>query len=380
MDASIEQTKKRRHDDDDHDHDSDVSGSKLTDSNSDRLGVSINIPMIIAIQVGAEKSRRGSNFVDSHDTSDGAVDATDNSITLIFSVAEGVGALAQCLKIFKNNSINLSHIESRPGTLDSSKYEFLVEIKDAVSKEKMKSAADSLRQLDSVVDLRILTRDGTCTLSSDSAMEVPWFPRRIRDLDRFANHILSYGSERHCILEMYVMNSWAMYHSLLTPALLSFLRKLASSAWGHLMTSLQNWQLTVYYLVLKLYWFTVEFGLCRQNGKLKAFGAGLLSSFGELEYCLSDKPKIKDFEPQKVCVQTYPITEYQPIYFAANSFEEAKVKLREWSNTIPRPFEVRYNAYTQSVEVLQNTNQVINLIKDIRGDMDLLHSSLSKLS
>jgi len=50
MDASIEQTKKRRHDDDD--HDSDVSGSKLTDSNSDRLGVSINIPMIIAIQVG----------------------------------------------------------------------------------------------------------------------------------------------------------------------------------------------------------------------------------------------------------------------------------------------------------------------------------------
>jgi len=54
----------------------------------------------------------------------------------------------------QNNSINLSHIESRPGTLDSSKYEFLVEIKDAVSK-----------------DLRILTRDGTCTLSSDSAME-----------------------------------------------------------------------------------------------------------------------------------------------------------------------------------------------------------------
>lgn len=75
----------------------------------------------------------------------------------------------------------------------------------------------------------------------------------------------------------------------------------------------------------------MEYGICRQNGELKAYGAGLLSSFGELEYCLSGKPELRPFEPAKTALQKYPITEYQPVYFVAEDFDDAKQKMM-WVN------------------------------------------------
>ena len=71
----------------------------------------------------------------------------------------------------------------------------------------------------------------------------------------------------------------------------------------------------------------MEFGLCRQNGDIKAYGAGLLSSFGELEYCLSDKPETRPFDPEKTGVTEYPITMFQPIYYVTESFEDAQNKV-----------------------------------------------------
>jgi len=135
--------------------------------------------------------------------------------------------------------------------------------------------------------------------------------------------------------------------------------------------------------ILKLatcYWFTVEFGLCRQEGEIKAFGAGLLSSFGELKYCLSDEPEIRPFEPEKTGVQDYPITEYQPVYFVAESFVDAKRKLMKYAEKIPRPFTVRYNPYTCSVEIIDSKKQLDNIIQDIRLDMNILQTSLLKIS
>nr|CAH0100880.1 unnamed protein product [Daphnia galeata] len=75
------------------------------------------------------------------------------------------------------------------------------------------------------------------------------------------------------------------------------------------------------------YWFTLEFGLCLQEGRLKAFGGGLLSSFGELQYCLSGQAVIKPFDPAKTALEKYSITRYQSVYYVSDSFEDAKQQL-----------------------------------------------------
>lgn len=77
-----------------------------------------------------------------------------------------------------------------------------------------------------------------------------------------------------------------------------------------------------------MYFFTVEFGLCKQDGELRVYGAGLLSSVAELKHALSTPDKIKRFDPEITCKQECIITAYQNAYWYTDSFEEAKEKMR----------------------------------------------------
>lgn len=79
---------------------------------------------------------------------------------------------------------------------------------------------------------------------------------------------------------------------------------------------------------LQLYFFTVEFGLCKQDGTLRVYGAGLLSSVAELRHAMTDSAKTLRFEPEITCKQECIITAFQTAYYYTDSIEEAKEKMR----------------------------------------------------
>lgn len=101
----------------------------------------------------------------------------------------------------------------------------------------------------------------------------------------------------------------------------------------------------------KLYWYSVEFGLTKEGNGVRAYGAGLLSSFGELEYCLTDKPKKLAWDPWVASEMEFPITTYQPTYFVAESFKDAQDKLRKFGATFDKPFRIEHLASTNSVRM-----------------------------
>lgn len=83
-----------------------------------------------------------------------------------------------------------------------------------------------------------------------------------------------------------------------------------------------------------LYWFTIEYGVLVENGGLRAYGAGLLSSFGELEHALSGKVEIRPFDPWQAKDTAYPITTYQPLLWSVGSIGEAFEKMNEFVQSI----------------------------------------------
>lgn len=78
----------------------------------------------------------------------------------------------------------------------------------------------------------------------------------------------------------------------------------------------------------RVYWYTIEFGVLREGGMVKAYGAGLLSSAGELE--ATQRAELRPLDLDEAANRIYDPTHYQPFFYCAASFDEMFQKLRDY--------------------------------------------------
>ena len=81
-------------------------------------------------------------------------------------------------------------------------------------------------------------------------------------------------------------------------------------------------------LIERVYWYTIEFGLVKENDALKAFGAGLISSIGELNQI--NTVSTRQFNIKDIVSTTYDTEHLQPTLFCANSYEQMRDEILEW--------------------------------------------------
>ncbi|CAG7831738.1 unnamed protein product [Allacma fusca] len=126
---------------------------------------------------------------------------TSNHNCVVFSLKNQVGGLARALKVFEDNGVNVIHIESRKSKRRPSEYEIMVDVDcdNRLMDDIMKTLASEVAaiNLTSFDQGQKFPHPHVGALSSTSSFDfgdMPWFPRKVADLDHSQN-VLMYGTE-----------------------------------------------------------------------------------------------------------------------------------------------------------------------------------------
>ncbi len=85
----------------------------------------------------------------------------------------------------------------------------------------------------------------------------------------------------------------------------------------------------------RLFWFTVEFGLIRENAQTRLYGSGLISSLGESFHALeSSNVDRRPFDLDRVCDTPFEIDHYQPILYVLESFEQLRDAMNNYAQRV----------------------------------------------
>ena len=94
---------------------------------------------------------------------------------------------------------------------------------------------------------------------------------------------------------------------------------------GQLATSFHNQEAVK--MLQRLYWYTIEFGVLQTKDDLKIYGAGIISSVGEINNVYGGLAQIKPFNIQEVLYTPFEIDKVQPLYFYVESFDQLQKAL-----------------------------------------------------
>lgn len=72
----------------------------------------------------------------------------------------------------------------------------------------------------------------------------------------------------------------------------------------------------------RLYWFTIEFGLLRERGQHRIYGAGILSSYGEAKHVFDPAVEVRLFDIEEIMHMEFRKDEIQSKYYLVKSFKE----------------------------------------------------------
>jgi phenylalanine-4-hydroxylase len=78
-----------------------------------------------------------------------------------------------------------------------------------------------------------------------------------------------------------------------------------------------------------VYWYTLEFGLVEESGGLKTYGAGILSSFGEMER-MTNEAELRPLDFEVASTLPYDPTRYQPVLFVSPSWDRMVGDVSDW--------------------------------------------------
>lgn len=94
--------------------------------------------------------------------------------------------------------------------------------------------------------------------------------------------------------------------------------------------------------VADVFWFSMEFGVIKEHGEVKAYGAGILSSFGEMDEFGHMEHRGLDLTDMGTLA--YDITEYQPVLFCAESLDELDDVVGVFFDTVDDDLALRLRA------------------------------------